>query len=136
MDRATRTLSRQLQSLNQHLAKSRRSLDNLLEEDKPVVQLRDKSEHYFKPGELQKIAGLLTPGERQLFRLPIYIELSSDKYGKGTARITGKIEGKVVAAVLGREPSGDELFLYRPELRVLRRELPTTTQYMFTVSIH
>lgn len=135
MDRTTRILSRQLQLLNQHLAKSRRSLESLLGEDKPVVQLRDSSEHYFKPRELRKIAGFLTRRERQLLRLPIYLELSSDKYGGGAARVAGKLEGKVVAAVLGREPSGDELFLYRPELRVLRRELPTTTQYMFTISI-
>ncbi len=130
-----RILSRQLQLLNSHLAKSRRSLESLLMEDEPFIELRDKSEHYFKREELRKIANLLTPRERQHLRLPIYIELSSDKYGGGTARIAGKLEVKIVAAILGKEPSGDALFVYRPELRALRKELPTTTQYMFTVSI-
>lgn len=134
MDRTTRILSKQLQMLNQHLAKSRSTLESLLAEDKPVIELRNGSQHYFKKQELEKIADILPVEEHRRLRLPIYIELSSAKYGSGTARIAGRTESRVVGALLGKAAE-EELFVYRPELRVLRKKLPTTTQYMFTLSI-
>lgn len=63
-------------------------------------------------------------------RLPIYIEIESDTSG---ARIAGEVEVKVVGEVLGRDDDGDEIYIYRPEIRVLRARFPTATQYIFLV---
>lgn len=126
-------ISKQLQMLNRHLAIAKRDLESLLKEEKPKIMLRDGSIHSFKKEELEKIGKILPQEQRPKLMLPIYIELGSEKYGEGTARITGKNECKVAAHVLGRTASGDELFVYKPELKQLRKELPTTTQYMFTL---
>lgn len=121
--------------LNRHLAVAKRDLESLLKEEKPRIALRDGSTHSFKKDELERISRILPRELHPKLMLPIYIELSSDKYGKGAARISGSLECKAAAHVLGKAASGDELFVYRPELKRLRRELPTTTQYMFTLAL-
>lgn len=133
--RVDKILSKQLQLLNRHLPRSKRSLAALLEESPPCITLRDGSEHCFKKTELEKISKLLPREEWSRLALPILIELGSSLYGRGAARISGKLECRVVAGVLNKPWEGEELFIYRPELRRLRKELPTTTQYMFTLSL-
>lgn len=125
-------LSKQIEILNRHLAESKKSLETLISEGRPNVRLRDGSEHIFKKDELEKICKII-PDCKNLM-LPIYIELGSSKYGKGTARVAGRLECSVIASIIGRDASGDELFIYKPELKKIRKELPTTTQYMFVVS--
>ncbi|MBI5253809.1 MAG: DUF61 family protein [Euryarchaeota archaeon] len=134
-DRTSHIISKQLEMLNRHLAVAKRDLESLLKEEKPRIALRDGSTHSFRKEELEKISRILPRELHPRLMLPIYIELS-DKYGKGTARISGSSECKVVAHVLGREAPGDEFFVYRPELKKLRKELPTTTQYMFTLALN
>ena len=132
-DKSFRILSKQLQNMNRHLAKSRVDLERLLKEEKPKVILRDGSKHILKKEELKKLASLLPESMHKRVRLPVYIELSSGKYGSGTARVSGEVECEVVRKVLGKDDNGDELFIYRPDMKKLRKELPTTTQYMFTL---
>ncbi|MEE9474737.1 MAG: DUF61 family protein [Candidatus Hydrothermarchaeaceae archaeon] len=132
-DKSFRILSKQLQNMNRHLAKSRVDLESLLKEEKPKVILRDGSKHILKKEELKKLASLLPESMHRRVRLPVYIELSSGKYGSGTARVSGEVECEVVRKVLGKDDNGDELFIYRPDMKKLRKELPTTTQYMFTL---
>ncbi len=128
-------MSKQLEMLNRHLAKEKRDLKSLLGEKKARIALRDGSMHLFDMKELEKIGSILPVDEHSRLRLPIYIEMSSAKYGEGTSRIVGRLECKVVASVLEKEAVGDELFVYKPELKKLRKELPTTTQYMFTLPL-
>ncbi len=132
-DKTSRILSKQLQARNQHLAKTKVDLESLLKEEEPKVILKDGSEHAFKREELEKLAALLPESMHKRLMLPIYIELSSDKYGSGTARVSGELECEVVRKVLDKGDDGDELFIYRPETGKLRKELPTTTQYIFTM---
>jgi len=128
-------LTKHLRSLNLHVASERKNLAQLLLEDKPRVKLLDGSFHYFKKVELKKIAEILPQEMQNRLRLPVYIELSSEKYGKGTARIVGKAEVFLISKIIGREVKGEELFVYKPELRIIRKELPTTTQYIFTLGL-
>ncbi len=127
-------IQKEVQLLNRHLARERRSLKDLLDEDKPRITLRDGSSHLFKKAELEKLAKDLPKDQHTKLRLPIYIELSSDRFGAGTARITGKIECQIISKILNLKHERDEIFIYRQDIRKLRRELPTTTQYMFTLS--
>lgn len=130
-----RVFAKQLQLLNRHLPKSRRSLAALLEEPIPCIPLKDGSEHCFKKEELKKLSKLIPRGKWGRLLLPILIELGSSLYGRGTARISGRLECSIAAEVLEKDFEGEEIFIYRPELRKLRKKLPTTTQYMFTVSL-
>jgi hypothetical protein len=130
-----RVFAKQLQLLNRHLPKSRRSLATLLDEATPCIDLKDGSEHCFKKEELKKLSELIPKRNWGRLPLPILIELGSSLYGRGTARISGRLECYVATKILEKDFEGEELFIYRPELRKLRKVLPTTTQYMFTVSL-
>lgn len=134
-DHDLRLFARQLELLNRHLAVNKRDLESLLREERPRLALRDGSTHLIKREELERLRELVPEELRSQLHLPIYIELAAERYGEGTARIVGKAECFVVALILGREAQGDELFIYKPEVRVLRKALPTTTQYMFTLAL-
>ncbi len=126
-------IQKEVQLLNRHLAKERKNLEGLLIEEKPRILLQDGSRHLFKKSELEKLARILPPDKHSSLRLPIYIELSPDRFGRGTARISGKINCQIISHILDLKYEKDEIFIYRLDIRKLRRELPTTTQYMFTV---
>ena len=133
-----------MKALNKHLPVERKTLFELLNEPKPAIQGRDQSIHRIKREELEEIARLIPKEEYKNLRLPIYIELTPD-YGRGIARIHGKLDCELVKRILGdvKERSdekgadsikGDELFIYREDIRILRRKLPTTTEYAFFYS--
>jgi len=46
-------------------------------------------------------------------------------------RVRGEAESRAVGSLLGKRVEGGELVIYRPELREVRRRLPTTTYYLF-----
>jgi uncharacterized protein len=128
--REDRLLKKQILILNRHIPKERKSLKELLKEERPHVVGADGVRHRFKTEELKKIAQLIPEGKHRLLKLPIYIEIESSTSG---ARIFGKLESQIVCDVLGLEDGESEIYIYRPDLRILRRELPTTTQYIFLV---
>jgi hypothetical protein len=131
-----RLLAKELQILNRHLAVAKRDLESLFREERPRIPLRDGSTHTLRKEELERIRETLPEAYHRRLLLPIYIELASDKYGAGTARISGQAEALLISRLLGKdEPEGDELFLYKPEIRALRKLLPTTTQYLFSLAL-
>ena len=68
-------------------------------------------------------------------RLPMLIEMSPD-FGGGGARIQGEAEVEMVCRILGKErPQDRQIIIYLPEVRELRRKLPTTTQYAFITNL-
>ncbi len=127
---ADRLIKFELSKLNVHLPQRRLSLKEALLSAKPQVVTRDGGVHKFKREELEFLAGLLPETDRDKLQLPILIALEP-KLGRGTARISGEAEVKVVSQVLEKEPAVGELLIYRPEVAILRRKLPTTTQYLF-----
>jgi len=130
-----KTLVKLIRSLNKHLPERRKSLASLLREDAPRVYGRDGSPHRFKKEELRLLASILPEELHDKLFLPIYIEFAPD-YGRGAARIHGRLECEVVSKILGKNvEQTDEMIIYRPEVRELRRKLPTTTQYAFFFSL-
>lgn len=123
-------LKKQVISLNRHIPRRRKNLAELLEEEKPHVVGADGTRHRFKNAELKKIATLIDKSEYKNLKLPIYIEIESTTSG---ARIAGRLETQIICKILKIDPCKRELFIYRPEIRVLRSEFPTATQYIFLV---
>ena len=128
-----------LQTLNRHLPVKRKTLKELLLEDKPCIQNRDGSIHSFERKELEKIASMISEWDYERLRLPIYLEMSSSME-RGAIKISGRIESGIIYRVLhGNEkeqkkiPEKDSLIIYYPQLRMIRRQLSTTTQFMFTM---
>ncbi|MGZ7049723.1 MAG: DUF61 family protein [Methanobacterium sp.] len=123
-------IKKQVVSLNRHIPRKRKNLAELLEEEKPHVIGADGTRHRFKNTELKKITQLIDESEYKNLKLPIYIEIEPTTSG---ARIAGSIESKIVCKILELDPCKRELFIYRPEIKTLRNEFPTVTQYIFLV---
>lgn len=130
LDRADSILKKQVVSLNRHLPRRRKTLAELLEEEKPHVMGADGTRHRFKNAELKKIVGLIEKEDYKKLKLPIYIEIESMTSG---ARIAGRVESTIVCKILNIDPCKRELFIYRPQIKALRSEFPTATQYIFLV---
>ena len=130
LNRGDRLVKKQIVSLNRHLPRQRKFLDDLLLEKRPHVVGADGARHRFKKDELKKISEILDVSNHHLLKLPIYIEIDSNSSG---SRISGRLENKVICKVLDLENCNNEVYLYRHDIKMLRKELPTTTQYIFLV---
>jgi uncharacterized protein len=129
-NRGDRLVKKQILSLNRHLPRKRKFLDELLIEEKPHVLGADGIRHRFKKDELKLLKEILSKSELHLLKLPIYIEMDSNASG---SKISGKLENKVICKVLGIQECNNESYLYRQDIKTLRKALPTTTQYIFLV---
>jgi uncharacterized protein (UPF0216 family) len=76
-NKADRLLKKQILSLNRHLPRQRKSLKELLEEDKPHVVGVDGTRQRFKTSEIKKIAEMIPIDQHHLLKLPIYLEIES-----------------------------------------------------------
>jgi len=135
MDRTERLIRKQIVILNRHVPRKRKTLKELLREEKPHVIGSDGSRHRFKSEELKFLVSLLSKDEQERLKLPIYIEINTSTSG---ARIKGKLEVRIISRIIGREIDEynipDEIYIYNPQMKILRKELPTTTQYIFLVN--
>ena len=127
-----------IQTLNRHLPAKRKTLKELLGEDRPNIKSLDGSTHSFDKKELEKIAAIIPEWEYDKLRLPIYLEMCSSME-RGTIKVSGRTECMVVNRVLYEDEElkkkeiKDSMIFYYPYLRKVRKELPTTTQFMFTM---
>ena len=129
-NRGDRLVKKQILSLNRHLPRKRKFLDELLKEEKPHVVGADGIRHRFKKNELERIKEILGESELHLLKLPIYIEMDSNASG---SKISGRLENKVISKILDIPEWSNETYIYRQDVKQLRKELPTTTQYIFLV---
>jgi uncharacterized protein (UPF0216 family) len=128
-------LVKTIQNMNQHLPAKRMNLTDLLSMEKPGIRGKDNTFFVIDKPELELISQSLPRFLWNRLRLPMLIEMSPD-YGNGAARVQGEAEVEVVSKILGKErPQAKQLIIYLPEVRELRRKLPTTTQYAFVTNI-
>ena len=128
-------LIKTIQTMNQHLPSKRLRLTELLEMEKPGTRGKDNTFFIMDKPELELISQSLPRFMWGRLRLPMLIEMSPD-FGSGAARLQGEAEVEAVCKILGKErPSGTQIIIYMPEVRELRRKLPTTTQYAFVTNL-
>ncbi len=123
-------IKKQIISLNRHLPSRRKNLAELIAEEKPHVVGSDGTRHRFRKAELEKLASLIDERDYKNLKLPIYIEIDSTS---DASRISGRLETGIVCEILKISPCKNEVFIYKPHIRMLRKEFPTATQYIFLV---
>ncbi|HIP16791.1 MAG TPA: DUF61 family protein [Methanothermococcus okinawensis] len=110
----------------------RKTLRELLSEDKPHVIINGKR-HRIKKKELNLI-NELTPTKD--LKIPILLEIDAS-LESGTVKINGHAEINLISKILNREinlfTEEPSIYIYKPELKILRRQLPTTTTYIFKI---
>jgi len=128
-------LVKTIQTMNQHLPSKRLRLTELLEMEKPGIRGKDNTFFIMDKPELELISQSLPRFMWSRLRLPLLIEMSPD-FGSGAARVQGEVEVEAVSKILGKDrPQGRQIIIYMPEVRELRRKLPTTTQYAFVTNL-
>jgi len=128
-------LVKTIQTMNQHLPTRRINLTQLLTMEKPGVKGKDNAFFVMEKVELDLISQSLPRFLWSRLRLPLLIEMSPD-FGNGAARVQGEPEVELVSKILGKErPHAKQIIIYLPEVRELRRKLPTTTQYAFITNL-
>ncbi len=130
------SLKNELKIVNAHLPSRQQPLSDLLAEDYPHVVCKDGSSHLFRRRELKYLAEGLDAGEQKALLLPILIEVSVGR-GEMAVICAGGVEAKVIARVLDMEltPREGRITIYKPQLAVIRKQLRTTTQYVFPPQI-
>ncbi len=126
-------LKGEMRVINAHIPVQQKSLAELLKEEYPGVLARDGSVYLIKRRELDFLASFLTEEERKQLMLPLLIEVvPGEDYIAVIAR--SKIEAKVVEHVLGMPVRIDRgrIEIVKPQLAVLRQNLRTVTQYIFS----
>ncbi|MDD4446893.1 MAG: DUF61 family protein [Methanothrix sp.] len=128
-------LVKTIQTMNQHLPTKRLNLAELMTMEKPGIKGRDNTFFIIDKAELELISQSIPRFLWSRLRLPLLIEMSPD-YGNGAARVQGETEAELVAKILGKDrPHERQIIIYLPEVRELRRKLPTTTQYAFVTNL-
>jgi len=124
-----------VQTMNQHLPGRRERLTDLLQAEKPGVRGKDNTFYIIDKSELKLVCDALPRFQWSSLRLPILIEMAP-QFGSGSARVQGESEAELVRKLLNID-RGERNFviIYMPEVRELRRKLPTTSQYAFVVSL-
>jgi uncharacterized protein len=128
-------LVKTIQTMNQHLPNKRINLAELLTMEKPGIKGKDNTFFIIDKAELDLISKSLPRFLWSRLRLPMLIEMSPD-YGNSAARVQGEPEVELVCKILGKERQpAKQIIIYIPEVRELRRKLPTATQYAFVTNL-
>ncbi len=110
-------------------------LSELLAEEKPGVRGKDNAFYVMDKPELETISQALPRFMWPRLKLPILIEMSPD-FGSGACRVQGEMECIAISNLLNQKrPKRDFMIIYMPDVRALRRILPTTTQYAFVANL-
>jgi len=128
-------LVKTIQTMNQNLPTQRINLAQLLTMEKPGIKAKDNIFFIMDKAELDLISKSIPRFLWSRLRLPLLIEMSPD-YGNGAARIQGEPDVELVSKILGKErQQAKQIIIYPPDVRELRRKLPTTTQYAFVTNL-
>jgi len=126
-------LKGEMRVINAHVPVQQKSLAELMKEEYPGVLARDGSTYLIKRKELDYLTSFLTEEEQKQLVLPLLIEVvPGEDYTALIAR--GGIEQKVIEHVLGMPVRLERgrIPLVKPQLAVLRQNLRTATQYIFS----
>lgn len=122
-------LAKLVRSLNNHLPAKRKTLAELLKEEKPSITSKDGSVYTIAREELEFLRNRIPEYEWNNLKLPIIIEMNPDL--GNSARVRGRIECSIIRKLLDTHKGNDSIILYYPEILELRKKLPTSTQYGF-----
>ena len=117
--------------MNRHVPARRPTLGQLLEMEEPHYTGKDGNQYLIRKEEIELIASLLDPWDRDRIKLPIVV--MTDTSEGGAWKVLGKLEVAVVSKIVGRRPEfEDRMRLFHPHMVELSNRLPTATTTMFS----
>ncbi len=129
-----RLLLEELRLVNRHMPIARIPLAKLLTMEFPHVVLRDGSVHFFRKRELEKLLKYVKGDEVKRLLLPIIVTMRPD-IGEGVGLVEDAVAARVLSRILGLECEEDRLYLYKPQLAILREQFDTVIQFAISISL-
>jgi len=120
-----------IRDMNRHIPISRRTLLEYLEDGVDSFDTKDGQKCNVDRKDIELLASKCTEIEKMRLRIPIMVSTDMS-YEGGAWKIEGKTEAAVVSKVLNKRLYKDDfLRLYYPDLRDLRRMLPSVVVVVF-----
>jgi len=120
-----------VRDMNRHIPTSRRTLLDYIESGDDTYDTKDGQKGSIDRKEIEFLAERCTEIEKMRLRLPIFVGTDTS-YAGGAWKIEGKIEVEVMSRLLNKRIHTDDfLRLYYPDLKDLRKMLPTSIVVLF-----
>jgi Uncharacterized protein conserved in archaea len=120
-----------VRDMNRHIPVSRRSLLDYIESGDDTYDTKDGQKCFIDRKEIEFLAERCTEIEKMRLRIPIFVGTDTS-YSEGAWKVEGKIEVAVVSKLLGKKVyKEDFLRLYYPDLKDLRKMLPSSVVVLF-----
>jgi uncharacterized protein (UPF0216 family) len=120
-----------LGDINNHTPVSRKTLLECLESKDAVYETKDGHGCAIDRNDLEFLAGKCTEIEKMRLRVPILVSTDTS-YEGGAWKVEGKTEAAVVSKLLNKRLYKDDfLRLYHPDLKELRKMLPSLIVVVF-----
>lgn len=130
--RFKKLISSELRSLNSGMVSQKKSLKELMKEEKPHVKKRGEGKHYFDKSNLKEIENSIPIHKRGELKLPIMI------YNDPTldqCYVKKELEGKVIKELVGMDNktlNGDKIWFSKPLITDLTRKYEDIFQLIWT----
>ena len=135
-DKFTKILDHEIESVNMHLPRKRISLQEAIIEEKNHYVARDGTKLFIDPKEIELLREFCPKNKMRDLFLPILI-IRRRELGSGVYAVAGElIDEYVVARAIGTydgswleylENRKNPLYIYKPQLLLLRKKLRTAT---------
>ena len=120
-----------IRDMNRHIPVSRKSLLECLEAGEGTYETKDGQKCSIDRKDLELLAGKCTEIEKMRLRIPIFVSTDMS-YEGGAWKVEGRTEAAVVSKLLNKKLYKDDfLRLYYPDLKELRRMLPSIVVVLF-----
>ena len=120
-----------IRDMNRHVPVSRRTLLEYLESGNDTYDTKDGQKCTVDRKDLEFLAENCTEIEKMRLRVPIFVstDMSDDR---GAWKVEGKTEVAVVSRLLKKRPYREDfLRLYHPDLKDLRKMIPSLVSIVF-----
>jgi uncharacterized protein (UPF0216 family) len=120
-----------IRDMNRHMPVSRRTLLEYLESGEDTFDTKDGQKCSIDRKDIESLAEKCTELEKMRLRIPIFVSTDSSSES-GAWKVEGKTEAAVVARLLNKRLYKDDfLRLYHPDLKDLRKMIPTLVVTLF-----
>lgn len=120
-----------IRDMNRHMPVSRRTLLEYLESGEDTYETKDGQKCSVDRKELELLAEKCTEIEKMRLRIPIMVSTDTSCEA-GAWKVEGRTEAAVVSKLLGKRLyKEDFLRLYHPDLKELRKMLPSLVVILF-----
>ncbi len=126
-------LRNELRVVNKSLPVRRKTLSELINEKYPYVVTRDGGIHMFRRSELALAYKVLGDELSKKLLLPIILEVRTE-FKETVMVVNDEVAVILISRLLGLRDASPPLYIYPPQLALIRNKIGSLIQYAFIVT--